>query len=384
MESIGDKLRTNREERGYSIEQVARDTHITKRYLEALEEENFTIFPGESYLLGFLRNYSNYLGLNEGEMVTLYKNMQLQENPSPVEELLYPKSRPWGKIIFILAFILIVAGGIAAVLLLNDSDAPEPQPIQGVQAPATGDQGRTIAFTGEILEQLFSEGDQIRVSLENLEQTILLETITDQEIFFSSPGGDFRLATMDAALIDLNRDGEDDIRIQTKGNTAQEGDSPQSVIRIDRFIQLPSDAPSDLLAEQQTGTEFLPGSNPPEDAPNLGRTTLPGRVQSSRTILEQPSPSAIRLIARPSAPVLIRTMDDQGRTQERYLEDGDILESSAAQWIRIWTSNAGASGIDVNGQAVRLGTSGEPTAAMIAWNQTQGSQANRLELIPMY
>ena len=39
-------------------------------YIEALECENVTIFPGELYLVGFLRNYSEYLGLDAKYMIS--------------------------------------------------------------------------------------------------------------------------------------------------------------------------------------------------------------------------------------------------------------------------------------------------------------------------
>ncbi|MFO7781088.1 MAG: helix-turn-helix domain-containing protein, partial [Spirochaetia bacterium] len=88
MESIGEKLRTTRSQKGYSLEQVARDTHIAKRFIEALESEDFDVFPGEPYLLGFLRTYSEFLGLDSQEMVTLYKNLKIQEQPAPIDELI--------------------------------------------------------------------------------------------------------------------------------------------------------------------------------------------------------------------------------------------------------------------------------------------------------
>ena len=80
MEAIGDKLRQTRESKGYTIEQIARDTHIAKRFLEALEDENFDVFPGDPYLLGFMRTYSEYLGLEPEEVVTLYKNLNCRAN----------------------------------------------------------------------------------------------------------------------------------------------------------------------------------------------------------------------------------------------------------------------------------------------------------------
>ena len=53
MESLGLKLKEAREQHNYSLEQVARDTHISKHYLKALEEEDFTVLPGETYVVGF-------------------------------------------------------------------------------------------------------------------------------------------------------------------------------------------------------------------------------------------------------------------------------------------------------------------------------------------
>jgi len=61
VESLGDKLKSTRERKGYSYDFVGKETNIARRYLEAMENEDFSQFPGESYLLGFLRNYGEYL-----------------------------------------------------------------------------------------------------------------------------------------------------------------------------------------------------------------------------------------------------------------------------------------------------------------------------------
>jgi cytoskeleton protein RodZ len=51
-------------ERGLSIEQVALDTRISRRFLEALEAEQFEELPAPVYVRGFLRSYANYMGLD--------------------------------------------------------------------------------------------------------------------------------------------------------------------------------------------------------------------------------------------------------------------------------------------------------------------------------
>lgn len=67
--SIGTRLREAREARGVTLEQAERETRIIRRYLIALEEEDFNAFPAEVYARGFLRSYANYLGLNPEDLV---------------------------------------------------------------------------------------------------------------------------------------------------------------------------------------------------------------------------------------------------------------------------------------------------------------------------
>ena len=90
---------------------MPRETHVAKRFLKALEDEDFSAFPGETYALGFLRNYAEYLGLNPEELVGIYRNIKIQEQPLPMNELLESKPRlPSLRIIvYIVAGVLIVA-----------------------------------------------------------------------------------------------------------------------------------------------------------------------------------------------------------------------------------------------------------------------------------
>ncbi|MDR0602384.1 MAG: helix-turn-helix domain-containing protein, partial [Treponema sp.] len=112
MESLGEKLRTAREEKGINFDEISRETNIASRYLEALEMENFSGFPGEPYILGFLRNYGEYLGLNVQELLSLYRALKIQEQPIPVEQLLRSPPR-YPRIItgVIIALVVLVAVG---------------------------------------------------------------------------------------------------------------------------------------------------------------------------------------------------------------------------------------------------------------------------------
>ena len=118
MESIGEKLQTARKEKGYSLDQVSRETHIAKRFVEALEAEDFDAFPGEPYLIGFLKTYSGFLDLDSQEMVNLYKSFKLQEQPAPIDELIVSKRPlPWIPVIAVTAALLLV--GLGVLLLVR-------------------------------------------------------------------------------------------------------------------------------------------------------------------------------------------------------------------------------------------------------------------------
>ena len=73
MGGIGENLKNARESKGISLRKAEEDTKIRKRYLQALEEGNYDVIPGRVYAKGFLRNYANYLGLDQEEILMEYK-----------------------------------------------------------------------------------------------------------------------------------------------------------------------------------------------------------------------------------------------------------------------------------------------------------------------
>jgi hypothetical protein len=60
--------------------------------LTALEEEEFDRLPGETYVIGFLKNYSEFLKLDIDEIVSCYKGYKIGESATPLEELTKPTS----------------------------------------------------------------------------------------------------------------------------------------------------------------------------------------------------------------------------------------------------------------------------------------------------
>ena len=91
----GEILKTTRETKKITIEKAAETTNITMRHLRALEENNFSVFPGETYVIGFLQNYATYLKIDNQIVVQAYKESLLAETETPLVELTQPTITPF-------------------------------------------------------------------------------------------------------------------------------------------------------------------------------------------------------------------------------------------------------------------------------------------------
>ncbi|MBJ7347369.1 MAG: helix-turn-helix domain-containing protein [Thermoleophilaceae bacterium] len=73
MGEIGDALRDQRLSAKIDVQNVEDATKIRAKYLRALENEEFDLLPGPSYVKSFLRTYAEYLGLDGRALVDVYR-----------------------------------------------------------------------------------------------------------------------------------------------------------------------------------------------------------------------------------------------------------------------------------------------------------------------
>jgi hypothetical protein len=65
---VGPQLRAAREVKGLSLEQVAAETRIPQRHLEAMEAGDFAKLPGRTYAVGFARTYAKTVALDPDDV----------------------------------------------------------------------------------------------------------------------------------------------------------------------------------------------------------------------------------------------------------------------------------------------------------------------------
>jgi len=80
---IGETLREARVRQRVNIEELEQSTKIRAKYLRALENEEFGLLPGPTYVKSFLRTYAEKLGLDAQLLVEEFRAQY--EEPEPVE-----------------------------------------------------------------------------------------------------------------------------------------------------------------------------------------------------------------------------------------------------------------------------------------------------------
>lgn len=70
---VGEILRRTREHYGQTVLDIERAILIRDSQIDAIERGAFEELPGRVYIIGFIRSYSEYLGLDGDRMVNLFK-----------------------------------------------------------------------------------------------------------------------------------------------------------------------------------------------------------------------------------------------------------------------------------------------------------------------
>ncbi|HEX6072597.1 MAG TPA: RodZ domain-containing protein [Sphingomicrobium sp.] len=66
--TVGERLRSAREEKGLSLEDIAAQTRIPRRHLESIESADWDHLPAPTYTVGFAKSYAGAVGLDRTEI----------------------------------------------------------------------------------------------------------------------------------------------------------------------------------------------------------------------------------------------------------------------------------------------------------------------------
>ena len=284
---IGVTLRKARQELGVTLDDVEDETMIRKRYLSALEREDYEDLPSEVYARGFLKTYANYLGL-DGEALSL--NL---------------KNR-WE-----------VAQG-------RKRQEPPPKRVSTRQSPRMGASGSSGPAFGR------ASNRRRRISLVAIIGFALL------------------LALLAAVVFGLYSVGQNSRSVQESpnqpaGRNSVEGGQPNN--------------PSDTTTEEGSTNTPLDANTTPGNEDEAGRTGTTSEVPPTAS---SPQEKISMNVAVAQVPVWLNVQADGGTVYEQVTQPGFSQTFEAGGQITVWTGNAGAVRLEINGQDYgALGAPGE-------------------------
>jgi cytoskeletal protein RodZ len=135
MPAIGETLREARMRRRIDMTEVETATKIRGKYLRALENEEWDLLPGPTFVKSFLRTYAEYLGLDARLLVEEYR--QRYERPSTQDLTPFSAARRGqpgrrrrapglaGPILAVAGFVLVVLVGLYVLGSFGGGDDQE-------------------------------------------------------------------------------------------------------------------------------------------------------------------------------------------------------------------------------------------------------------------
>ena len=358
MESFGETLRKTREARELDLERVSSETNITVNYLDALEKEMITVFPSESYLIGFLKNYSEYLNLNPDELVNMYRAMKIQIEAAPLDKLLEPQKKiPWYLIIGVSLGVVILT--VATILIVKSNTKRAAMRDEVVLAMP---EHSTYKVSAKPVQKRVYAGDIIEVFIsEDKEPFVLSVSDTSGVLILDTPMGTQVVELGEESEIDLdgNIGGELSVFLSDISKTdAARGAEVQMLV----------------ISPESENTNVAEIQNENEETINLGTELVAETTTSGlkRTIIfEGVSAYPVTLNATFRNQCMFRYKVDNSTPVENFLTSNQSVSISANNGFRIWMSNANAVKLQVIGGGrsvdLEIGRPGQVLVEDIKW-----------------
>lgn len=408
MAKIGSGLQETRLKKGLTLDRIADDTNISVRFLAKIENDDFTGFPGEPYIVGFIRNYSEYLGQDADAILAVYrakepvvpapekdvpetpsqapapepdpKPVQTEAAPAQTETVLdkpvakkkaiglgtkLPK-KPFSIKLPNPGLLIAIVAVFACVLLaalwvaLGGKNSRKPDLSQGQPMEYRVESGP--------FDKRVYPGDSLLVPLGSDVYKIRLTAI-DESVRLETPFGPYAISLGGTAVIDPDGDGEPDISLivsDFQKNKPKSG----ALLRVEY---------SPSKSETTQAGEIMVSGGP---AQGTGQAPVPALNEKSDILVTKSSrgPYPFVLQATFRGNCLFRYETDRKDWVEKYYSKGETITINVNSSVTVWASNAQAAKLTFQASGgrsvdVELGAPGEISVKRFSWNNTSGTWA---------
>ena len=347
MDSFGELLKTTRESKNLDLERISREISIEQKYLQGLEDEDNSVFPGEAYMTGFLRNYSIYLDLDAEYMLKLYRNKKIQESPVPEGLIVHEKPR-WlvpAIIIPCVVVVLVVAGVLLGILLKNKRNAQIEEDVSTVNANLKQyELGDTKFF------QRVYKGTQFIIPTEKGTKIILTVKDVLGSFGLDTPAGLFYTDLSEENELDIDGDNITDMIVYVSdiSNTDESRGAEVSILLR-----------HGMAAVAAVDTDDIPFASEIKSK------------HPQKVILEDNRAYPFTITATFRDPCLFRDKSDNGDSVETYYTRGEVFTANPHNGIRLWISNGSTVSFNIIADSksynLEIGGAGKVIVEDIKW-----------------
>lgn len=366
MESIGERLRQARESKKLTVKNVAIETNMAPTYIEALEAEDFDKFPGETYIIGFLKSYAEFLKLDPEEIVMLYKGYKIGESATPLEELTRPTKSQF--VINVMSLYeryrnLVFFGGVALLSLLviwgvwalnrSNVSIDESDSVSRIKKNYEESQNssikniKSLQLSNDKGFVLVYKGEAVQFLVDTKEVVFLLKEISESKVTVNFLNNDKDIILeidkqVPVTLAECPRE----VLLTLKGLTESRA---KVMIDLGR----------DLKAEMKAA----------EAANSNGEVKPVTEGDNTRVIAQSNKSLKIVFEVRFVQKSFIEIYLDGNRKQRGFMPAGSVERWEASEYIQMKIGNAGGIKSTINGKEFVFGKPGQVANKIITWKK---------------
>lgn len=370
--SVGTWLKEVRVQKNLSVEQVSRDIYISVRLIQALEDEQYDEFVSEVYLIGFLKSYTDYLGLDSERIVQRFRSIRVQEQPTPMAELLKRESWPKKPILITLAIVIV---GAALLLLIGRIFFPEY--VSGIisrREQSSVEVNTVYAIDGDFLEREFRAGDVIDLSTGRYDYLLEVKKVA-RFVTIESPDERFRLENNERIILTIDQETKTQAELLVR-QIIRDQEPPLVVMRV--RMRTEDAAPREVVV--------LSGEQDKQQEADIiyGNTTVASRKRASIDLGQYDTAPTFSVRITFTASAFLQYQIDGAARVSRLYSNGDTIAFDPRKRLNVWATNAGAVVFQVANRFIPIGEAGEVASFTIEKNSDTLLRRDTLRVVPLY
>lgn len=184
---VGAMLKEMRLQKGLKVVDISKKLCIRKCYLEAIEESNYKEIPAFPYGVGFIRSYSNFLGLNGENIVELYKEETSGVSTKDMHVLEPQPEASMPGIQYLLISLLAIAAIYAGWMFFNQSSDDVVEAASQEQAGLVANEDSGVVVVEEFSIEANSQPVEAMPQEEKSETTEDNQIVVSDEVYVEEP-----------------------------------------------------------------------------------------------------------------------------------------------------------------------------------------------------